>query len=295
MRKISLIFIRTLVITTALIGSGLHGANRVIIKAVASEQYVKERARDESKKIQTYQFIKGRHFKGLTNDGGMDAVSFDDIVQDMALHLVKQDFYPNPVLGEGDLLIAVHYGVTDFEESYEDMWGITSLEELGYTEGVANAGGGGTALDPSTLDAIYNLSFNLNSTQALADTNEQGAYFKAQLLGMEDAFSNRISPQDEYELKSLLKQERYFVILMAYDYDSVKKGEPILQWSTRYSIRAAGQNFAAAIKDLNLVAGDFFGKNLKGITRKRAADTSKVEIGDIEVIEDEPNEPNSTN
>ena len=115
------------------------------------------------------------------------------------------------------------------------------------------------------------------------------------VLGMEEAFSNRVSPQDEYELKSLLQEERYFVILMAYDYPSVKRGKPELVWSTRYSIRAYGQNFEDAIKGMNVVAGDFFGKNLKGLSRKRVDDASHVEMGDIEVIDDAPTPSDKTN
>ena len=60
------------------------------------------------------------------------------------------------------MLIVVHYGVTDFEDSYEDLMGITSLAELGYNEEVANAGEGGTALDPSQVNAIGSFAMNLN-------------------------------------------------------------------------------------------------------------------------------------
>ena len=127
----------------------------------------------------------------------------------------------------------------------------------------------------------------------MADHNERGAYFKAQLLGMEEAFSRSGSRQDEYEIKSLLQEGRYFVILNAFDYESVRNGKPFVQWSTRYSIRAAGQNFENAIKDMNLVAADFYGKHLPKLTKKRVDDDSRVEIGDIEVIENEVSDTNS--
>ena len=72
---------------------------------------------------------------------------------------------------------------------------------------------------------------------------------------------------------------------MAYDYPLIKEtGEIKLLWSTRYSIRAVGQSFTDAIKDMNFVAGDFFGKNLKGLNSKRVTDDSRVEMGEIEVI-----------
>ena len=59
-------------------------------------------------------------------------------------------------------------------------------------------------------------------------------------------------------------------------------------WSTRYSIRAIGQSFDQAIKDMNLVAADYFGKNLQGLNKTRVTDKSRVEIGEIEVIGVEP-------
>ncbi len=279
-----------LLLTLTLFVNGLYAANRILIKAVASKEFTKARALDENKKIQTYQFILGRYFPGNNKDPGMEKVTLDDIVQNLAVHLQKQNFYPHKDPKEGDLLIVIHYGATDYEVSYEEMFGITSLEDFGYTEEVASAGSGGAALEFSTIDAINNFSFNLNSAAAIAGVNEQSAFFKAQLLGMEEAYSNRISPNDEYELKTMLNEVRYFIILMAYDYQLLKEGEVKLLWSTRYSVRAIGQSFEQAIKDMNYVAADFFGKNLKGLNSKRVTDKSHVEMGEIEVLGTEKEE-----
>lgn len=283
-------------VTAFLWTGGLQGAHQIVVKAVASEDYVKDRARDESKKIQTYQFMQGRFFRGMTRNDSLKEFTFTDIIQDMAHHLVRQNYYPNPVRGEGDLLIVVHYGVTDFEEDFMDMMGYTSLEDFGYTQGIEDAGGGGVALDPGTLDAMNNLQFNLNAQQAMNSANESSEFFKAQLLGMEGIYYDRISPHEEYELRHMLKDERYFVILMAYDYPHFREtGKAKLLWSTRYSIRAVGQSFGDAIKDMNLVAGDYFGQNLKGLNKKRVTDNSRVEMGDIEVIGQEAGEERKSN
>lgn len=58
----------------------------------------------------------------------------------------------------------------------------------------------------------------------------------------------------------------------------------VLLWTTRYSIRAAGIPFEAAIKNLNQIAEGYFGKNVKGLTQKRIDDTSSVDLGKIEII-----------
>jgi len=273
----------SLTVGLLLLTTPLQSANRVMIKAIATESFLKERALNPQKKIQTYQFMEGSYFGGNSRNKGMEKISFMDVVTDMAVHLQKQGFYPISEKGQGDLLIVVHYGVTDEEESYEDLMGITSLSDLGFTAEVANAEAG-TALDPGTLNALGNFAANLNSSQALAEHNDKGSYFKAKLLGMEEAYSTRGSQREKDELLTLLKEERYFVVLMAFDYESVRKGKPRLAWSTRYSIRAAGQNFETAIASMNLVASDYFGKNLPKLTRKRADDDSSVEIGEIEVL-----------
>ncbi len=266
------------------LANGLNAANRILIKAVASEEFTKARALDENKKIQTYQLILGRYFPGNVKDPSMEKVTLDDIVQNLAVHLQKQNFYPHRDPKEGDLLIVIHYGATDYEPSYEEMFAIDSLEDLGYTDEIASAGEGGTALEFSTIDAINNFNFNLNTAAAMAGENERSSFFKAQLLGLEEAFSSRTSTQDAYDLQTMLNEERYFIILMAYDYPLFKEGELKLHWSTRYSIRTIGQSFEQAFQDMNFVAADFFGKNLQGINSKRVTDDSRVDIGEIEVL-----------
>ena len=170
-------FLASLAILT-LLANGLNAANRILIKAVASEEFTKARALDENKKIQTYQFILGRYFPGNVKDPSMEKVTLDDIVQNLAVHLQKQNFYPHRDPKEGDLLIVIHYGATDYEPSFEEMFAIDSLEDLGYTEEIAAAGGGGTALEFSTIDAINNFNFNLNTTEAMAGANEQSSFFQ---------------------------------------------------------------------------------------------------------------------
>jgi hypothetical protein len=281
-------------ILVCLLATSLNAANRVILKAQASEEFVKARALDPSKKIQTYQFMKGNTHVGLTSDPSMREIPFEGILQDLALNLQKQGFYMHKDRSQGDLLIMVHYGVTDVEISYEEMMGYNTEEEMGLTDEVFSAGADGGALDFATMDTLTQASFNMGSSANGATANKNSQYYKAQLLGMERAYSDKISSTEEYELKSMLDEERYFIVLMAYDYPSFKKGEAKLMWSTRYSIRSLGQSFEEAIQDLNFIASDYFGKNIQGLTKQRATDDSRVEMGEIEVISQEPESSGNT-
>lgn len=286
--------VSSIIALAVLVCSSTYAENRIAIKAIASDEYTKARALDDTKKTQTYQFMKGNYHPGTTNDSGMNNMSFEDIVKNMAVHLRKQGYYPLPEPGDSDLLFVVHYGRTTTEPSLEDMLGYTSLEEQGYTEEVGNAGAGGATLTDSEMNATADFGFNMAARENSETGGQMSLFYKAQLLGMEEAFiGNNITMSEERLLKTLLDQERYFIVLIAYDYPKLKAGEIEPLWTTRYSIRAIGQSFEDAIVDLNIVAGDFYGKNLKGLTQRRVSDKSRVEMGEIEVIGDENAATNS--
>lgn len=287
MRSLLIKTLTTGILAFLLTSTSLHSANRVVLKAQASEAFTKARALDTSKKIMTYQFMKGNTHVGMTSDASMKLVPFEGILHDLAINLRKQGFYMHKYKSEGDLLIVVHYGVTDVEISYEEFMGYNTEEDLGLTDDVFSAGAVGEAIDFATMDTLTSASFNLSSSATGGTQNRQGEAYKAQLLGLERAYSDKISSTEEYELKSMLAEERYFIVLMAYDYPAFKKGEAKLMWSTRYSIRTLGQSFEDAVQDLNFVASDYFGKNLQGLAKQRATDDSRVEMGDIEVIDNE--------
>lgn len=262
-------------IALLLLISSLQGANnRILIKAVASEDYVKQRALDATKKIQTYNFFEGKFFPGNTKDRSLERFTFMEILENMAIHLQKQGYYNHPELGEADQLIVVHYGVTDYEESFFDMMGYTSLEDLGWSED----------MDAS---ALADFQFNAQFMETMNQSNDRDRYSKAQLLGMEEAYMRTTPRYEREDLDWMLTEARYFVILMAYDLPLLKQGETKLLWSKRYSIRSIGQSFEDAVKDMNLVASDYFGLNLKGLNKVRANDKGRVTLGEIEVIGEE--------
>ena len=249
--------------------------NRILIKTVASEEYVKLRATDGTKKVQTYNFYEGRYFSGNIKDRSMERFTFMDILENLAVHLQKQGYYNHPTLGDADQLIVVHYGVTDYEESFFDLMGYTSLEDLGWS-------------DDMDASALADFQFNVQFMETINQNNDRSRFNKAQLLGMEEAYMRSTPRWEQENLEYLLTEARYFVILMAYDLPLLKQGETKLLWSTRYSIRAIGQSFEDAIKDMNLIAGDYFGLNLKGLQKTRANDKGRVTFGEIEVIGEEP-------
>ena len=128
--------------------------------------------------------------------------------------------------------------------------------------------------------------------QAMNEAGGMDKIFKAKLLGMEELFDDSATTQQVYEFEDMVNEERYFIYLVAFDLPAYHKGEKKVMWTTRYSMRAIGQPFDEAIAQLNTVASHYFGLNMKGMQNRRASDNFEVQIGEIEVIENEDSSSN---
>ena len=273
-----------LIVALALCLQG-QAASLVVVNSKAHEDFSIAREQDPSKEVITYAFMKGRFHPGTRNDPAMNNMSFNELILEIATHLQRQKFLPVPDPKEADLLIVVHYGSTSVQDSFEELQGIDSLEDYGFGDGaVASASSGGGSVDVSALNAIQDMQFEINKSLAIQEGNQGSMNYMARLIGMEEAFSDNIGPSEERYLMNLLNEERYFIVLMAYDLPKIREGEIHLHWTTRYSIRATGQAFGDALKDMNLVAGNYFGKNMGELVKKRVTDKSRVELGELEVI-----------
>ncbi len=266
------------------LGESLNAANQVVVNSKADEAFSVARESDNSGEPTTYVFKRGRFHGGTQADPAMDEFPFESVVLDIATHLQKQNFQPVPDPNDADQVIVVHYGVTSVQDNLEDMLGYTSLDEYEYQD----IDTGGSAATGADLEAIQNYQFNVNTSTAIEEGRQGGVFYTSRLLGMEKAFVGTASPREELELKNMLNERRYFIVLMAYDLPLMQQGELHMHWATRYSIRALGQSFDQAIKDLNLVAGNYFAKNMGDLVKKRVTDKSRVDLGKIELVGEEP-------
>lgn len=256
----------------------VSAADRVAIKAFATDDYTIERTRNASKKVQTYFIAEGKYYPGNTNRPGMEEVDFMDIAQDLAFNLKRRNFFSETHQDQGDLLILVHYGVTDYDPDYMELRSIDSMDDFGF---------GAVENDEPLLERAVTEEFQAQvfDMQSLNQGGMEEVARRAQLLGMDALFDPFANDQEINELWAMLEEERYFVVLQAFDLPLFRKGEKKLVWSTRYSIRAKGKRFDQAIAELNHVAGDYFGQNRKGLNFKRTTDGSDVKLGEVEVIE----------
>jgi hypothetical protein len=71
---------------------------------------------------------------------------------------------------------------------------------------------------------------------------------------------------DYQDLVGEVRRNRYFVVLLAYDFQMMSKlKKHRLLWETRYSIRQAGNDFAAQLSKITEYASPFFGRPSNGM------------------------------
>jgi hypothetical protein len=256
----------------------VHGkANRVAVRAEANEEFLLDRSRNYAKKVQTYHVLKGQYFGGNIADASMDEMDFQFLAEHLGQNLKRQNFYSEDDPNEGDLLIMVHYGSTNYVGDSNDS-GVYSIDDLSSSYGEPEGG-----IFDSDLSEVATPSF-LRSVPPSQRRILKERYARAKLVGMDDIYSSKVTDYEAFVQQELAREGRYFIILTAFDLPLLRQGEKKIHWSTRYSIRTIGQPFDQAIQELNFVAGHYFGNNMKGLISKRATDDSNVEVGDIEVI-----------
>lgn len=267
----------------------------VTVSATASPVYLKERMAKGSPRRETYTFMEGKFFGGETNDPSIDKATFLELAHALAPNLAEQNYFPARTARSANLLIVVNWGTT-----LEDFWsgpsgGDTEYQlqlaqvnrDLATYQAAAQSNG---AMPSQALAAASRMYADTNLYQsenmAVTQTYEQG--YNAGLLGYtaqlaqdwnhQDPNGIHLSPELTTHLSDLV-EERYFVILLAYDYQDILRNyradhgrtaanrpQPLPVWEVRMNVRAAGNNFTQALPAMAKVAASFYGKNLKGLT-----------------------------
>ncbi|HWA09329.1 MAG TPA: hypothetical protein VG838_07770 [Opitutaceae bacterium] len=275
-----------------LCAQGRPPTDAVAVSSSASVEYTRQKFGPGAPKPESYLFFQGTFYGGATRDKNLENEQFNQIVQVLGQNMVRQNYFPSKDPRSADLLIVVHWGVTTTAEATEPNLADdrVKLAELSseYNQALRaylNGKGGSFPPDPGPV----------NLQQAIVD-GENAEVMKhiaenAKLLGYKDQmYKDETTSVDDHSLYEDLNEERYFVILMAYDYHTMKKGStPKLLWSTRFSMRAPGNFFTAALPAMSKVAANSFGRAIDGLKIERANQVKegKVEVGTPEVIRDD--------
>ncbi|MDQ8200140.1 hypothetical protein QEH56_18395 [Pelagicoccus enzymogenes] len=249
---------------------------RVITNAWASPEFVERRMGDEGPIPMTYHFAEGKFYGGAIRDKSLENYTLQDIVETLASDMEEQNFFPAPSTEEGDLVIVVHWGVTEVEEDWDELF---PGDESG------DSSGGDFSEEGESLDSSSDsYSSDLSTVRSYSKTREN-----AILTGIDKALNKKGTlPSDYQDYMSLLEEERYFIVLIAYDWQKLfMEKQKEVQFVTRFSLRSPGTNFIDAVPSLSRAAVPHLGTNLDDLAKtKTQLGWGKGTVGELEVVEE---------
>jgi len=261
--------------------AGLRAADAVAVSATAIKDYV--RATDSAGRpvLESYVFAEGRFFGGRITDRGLEKTAFADIARALVPNLAKQNYFPVKPAAEADLLLMVHWGATDTYEDPQREFTVAAAQEA--------AAAFSAAQQISNIADPTALNFELNAMATARQSARSSIDRNAVLLGYaRNLLRERRAAEPttaEITMSQELNEERYFVIVMAYDNRTVKKdhkARPL--WITRLSIRSPGNNFTGALPVLAEVGAEVFGHHFDDLIKVKASDPhGSVKLHELEI------------
>lgn len=282
-------------------GSLFPHVDAVAVSSAATPEYAAQKFATNPPKRETYVFFQGPFNGGNIRDLDLDHTKFPQIAKVLAENLVKQNYYPSPDSKNADLLISVQWGVTtiydppNLDANREELTKQSYFEQLRQPTSALF-----TDRDKAELQAMVDnkygpydggsvagaaMAVELDQTEILKQINAN-----ARLLGFDSQLAKTRTEKgpgstDEITMLGELAEERFFVVLLAYDYRTMKKGTPPkLLWTSRLSIRATGNLFSTSVPVLIRTAAPYFGHDLDDLIKDDHAPEGDVDIGRPKVV-----------
>jgi hypothetical protein len=233
--------------------------------------YARKRLADGSFQPERYGFAIGgflnRNALGLemsatifTRDDTIDELGFAQIARMIEGPLAAQKFLPTHNPGTADLVIVVFWG--------------RSI---------------GTSAHPGSMmsDTLYGPDqdrIDLQNAHLMGFDSE--GVFGQGFLG--NSIASAMKKQLHSGVMAAIKEDRYYVILRAFDFQSAwKKRKLRLLWETRFSLSQRHHDFEKDLPGMAQAASPYFGQDSGGLVRKPIP-LGRVDIGDVRSLGTEP-------
>jgi hypothetical protein len=285
----------------------VRGDDRVAVRAQTDPRYAASKFGGPSIRDESYLFAQGQFFPGRTRDRVLERMKFRDIVTNLADGLARRHYFPTQNLRTADLLIVVHWGVTIVADNTAKLMARNTLitpdgdamtRQIIQADAQAERDAQETTPTMQTLDAnITDMGLNALAMQEdiVLDQMDQitrrtALRSNAQLLGFADDLveddQHAFGTEQGRTLRSMLSDERYFVILLAYDYQALlKERKTRLLWTTRLSMQSPGMNFHEGVAHMTTMGSHIFGGQSKGVQVELPVPREgKVTIGEPRVL-----------
>lgn len=270
------------------------------ITAVSSEvsnDYVRTRNPNGSFQPESYAFAKGGYYGSAISDDTIDNEGFIDLARAVARPLANQGYVPAKDPNKVKLLIVVYWGATS---------GTSDPASKNYL--FADAMQPGPSAHPSEATTQVRYQAGPNDTrdtsnqgyaaELATNTPKVGQIFQGGMINARNAailgYASEIDATPpklglihnvkREDLIDDVEHNRYFVVLMAYDFQMIRNEKrPKLLWETRFSIREQGNDFARMLPAMAKYASQYFGQDTHGLIREPLPEGT-VEIGEPRMV-----------
>lgn len=266
-----------------------HAKKRVAVKTDASPAFLE--LREQSERPLTYVFAEGEFFGDSTRGNKIAKTELRSILEMLAEDMVQQNFFPTTDTAAADMLIVVHWGGLEKPDDPTRLMALERAFEGLRESAIQQSAGGGGESDPFNSFDPMETRFEMlqHSTDVQSDQMSEDRI--ARIIGFDEELAKErqkpFASTLEETLLHQLQEERYLVILMAWDNKALAAdGSKELLWTARLSMKALGSNFEEAVALMSGAAADFYGTDSGGLkTRVYKRSEYKVEMGEIEVVE----------
>jgi hypothetical protein len=290
------------------LGAYLDNAGSNDITAVASRKaksYIRVQLANGTYVPETYVFGPGGVWSGEKADSTIDKLTFLDVAHMIAGPLASQNYIPDKDPRTTKLLIMVYWGTSHGQEHASESVPYSHLKDAQATLKQTQAelgGAAGTFLGRNfmgNLAAAHILSaaqdevdLAADMVKAQNDLRDQDDHLNVMMLGYDswwdatDRYENTPMRFRRQDLLDEIEDDRYFVVLMAYDLEALRRNHSHRElWETRFSIRERHHAFNEDLPAMAQYASRYFGQDTKGLVHE-AVPYGHVNIGAIRSLGD---------
>jgi hypothetical protein len=266
---------------------GIEGVTAVASRV--SKGYVRTRLPDGSFQPEEYAFGNGGRLDGPFRDASIDNLGFLDVARVIASALRAQNYIPAKNLKTEKLLIMVHWGTTAAPDSFATTPGVLDYESATVQQASPAAGAASPAAAAALWLAMSQMSLENMQRKRIDFKNAMMlGYDSEDLIGTDFgdfAGHSGVLGMHRDELLFEIEENRYFVVLIAYDFQLYWKEKKLKAlWETRFSINEPRNFFDKALPAMAQYASNYFGQDSNGLLRKHVPG-GQVEVGEPTLVE----------
>ncbi len=287
-----------------------------VVSSRVSDDYSRARLPDGSYKPETYAFGEGGHWTGTVKDGSIDGLRFIEVARAVAEPLARQSYLPCRDPKATRQLIMVYWGRTSTPGRFENSAAAGLLQRAAADAATHKSMNDQNKVfsdqvvvppavampcakyDPATttdqitgsIDADNAMSSAMSLVAAEDRSRDQQDAKNASLLGYDawwdatNSFKGTPLEHRRQDMIDELEHDRYFVILMAYDFQTMwKQRKHKLLWETRFSVNQRGVDFDKELPLMALNASRYFGQSSNGLARDTLP-VGHVDVGDLQTL-----------